>query len=74
MSKDIKKEKSTKEKAQSSYQKEKDGSSKELTDNVFRKKKKQAIEKVAYFLHLHKADYFEAGIQSGLSPGFCSLF
>jgi len=40
MSKDIKKEKSTEEKAQSSYQKEKDGSSKELTDNVFRKKKK----------------------------------
>ncbi len=40
MSKDAKKEKSTKEKAQSSYQKEKDVVSKDVTDNVFRKKKK----------------------------------
>jgi len=40
MSKDIKKEKSTKEKTQSSYQKEKDSDSKDLTENVFRKKKK----------------------------------
>ncbi|MDF2853642.1 hypothetical protein [Sphingobacterium sp.] len=40
MSKDAKKEKSTKEKTQSSYQKEKDTVSKDLTDNVFRKKRK----------------------------------
>lgn len=40
MSKDTKKEKSIKEKTQSSYQKEKDSVSKDLTDNVFRKKKK----------------------------------
>lgn len=40
MSKDQKKEKGTKEKTQSSYQKEKDSISKELTDNPFRKKKK----------------------------------
>ena len=52
MSKDIKKEKSTKEKTQSSYQKEKDSVSKDLTENVFRKKKKQAIEKIAYLFAL----------------------
>ncbi|MFZ4262142.1 hypothetical protein ACFRAE_08865 [Sphingobacterium sp. HJSM2_6] len=40
MSKDQKKEKSTKEKLPSSYQKEKDSTSKETTANVFSKKKK----------------------------------
>jgi hypothetical protein len=40
MSRDQKKEKSTKEKTQSSYQKEKDSVSKDLTADIFKKKKK----------------------------------
>ncbi|MFD1769779.1 hypothetical protein [Sphingobacterium suaedae] len=40
MSKDQKKAKSTKEKTQSSYQKEKDSASKDTVTNVFNKKKK----------------------------------
>jgi len=61
MSKDAKKEKSTKEKTQSSYQKEKDTVSKDLTDNVFRKKRKWAIIIIAYCLHLHNGRLIWSG-------------